>query len=289
MFLSYDLSAPRGISAANTNYYRSPVLHPDRIMKDHDLIYLLDGSWEILQDGVPYRMEPGDVLLLHAGRHHWGRSPCTAGTRTLFLHLSPAPGDAVLPSGTMADGLPPLLHCTRRPAIRFLFERIIRVFHTEAFHPEEKLSSLTQLLLWELSACAPREDRQEQADRLLQGVIQRILFEPQRRWTARELALASGVSERTLRDRFHRAYQMTPCQYQQRYKLEQAAQMLLLYPDMPLAAVAENLGFCDEFHLSRVFKQRYGLSPRSYRQRRKSTESVPLRFTSPASDPTASH
>ena len=82
---------------------------------------------------------------------------------------------------------------------------------------------------------------------------------------------------------------MTPCQYQQRYKLEQAAQMLLLYPDMPLAAVAENLGFCDEFHLSRVFKQRYGLSPRSYRQRRKSTESVPLRFTSPASDPTASH
>ena len=44
----YDLYAPRRITSAGYTSYSMPILHPDRVMPEHDLIYLLEGGWEIL-------------------------------------------------------------------------------------------------------------------------------------------------------------------------------------------------------------------------------------------------
>jgi AraC-like DNA-binding protein len=35
--------------------------------------------------------------------------------------------------------------------------------------------------------------------------------------------------------------------------------------DSPLKEIAAELGFCDEFHFSKLFKRRTGLSPSAYR------------------------
>ena len=42
---------------------------------------------------------------------------------------------------------------------------------------------------------------------------------------------------------------------------------LLQEPHLGLKEVAERCGFCDEFHFSRRFKQRLGLSPSDFRRR----------------------
>ena len=53
----------------------------------------------------------------------------------------------------------------------------------------------------------------------------------------------------------------TPCQFQRKYRLEAVRAFLLSHPDVSLRQAAENFGFCDEFHLSKAYKQRYGVSP----------------------------
>ena len=94
----------RRLGAANFVSYPEPSLHPDRVMNEHDLVFLIEGEWEVCQGGQRYLMEPGDVLFLEAGQHHYGETPCTPGTRTMYLHISASPQD-----GQPADALSPSL------------------------------------------------------------------------------------------------------------------------------------------------------------------------------------
>ena len=48
-------------------------------------------------------------------------------------------------------------------------------------------------------------------------------------------------------------------------KLEMVRQFLLTQPDTKLREAAINYGFCDEFHLSKAFKKKYGYPPSKLR------------------------
>ncbi len=264
MIGNYNLWAARKISLANYNFYGAPVLHPDRVMEEHDLVYLQEGCWEIYQNDTPYYMESGDVILLHKGERHYGRYPCKKGTKTMYLHMSADPGDSFSQKDKEGqEGLPPLIHCRGNVEVRNLFEKIIQTFHTESYKKEEKISALLQLLLRELYASANRGEGQ---DNILQGVIRFIVSHPQKMWTASELAEEVHTSERTLRNRFLKEYGITPYHYQIAYKMDRIAETLIEYPETPIWAVAENFGFCDEFHLSKAFKKVYGISPTHFRK-----------------------
>ena len=65
------------------------MIHPNRIMKEHDFLYMLDGNWEIFEDGVPYLMTTDDLLILPAGRHHYGKKMCNPGNRHMYIHVLP--------------------------------------------------------------------------------------------------------------------------------------------------------------------------------------------------------
>lgn len=261
----YDLYAPRRITSAGYTSYSMPILHPDRVMPEHDLIYLLEGGWEIWQNQTPYYMERGDVLILHAGEHHYGRYPNQADTKTIYIHLTAAPGDALRMQTTGEEGIPPLLHCRQQGEVRELFDHIVQTHASESYRPAEKLSALVQLLLRELYACAHRP---AQPDGEVQATLRFLFANTHRFCSAAELARAAHTSERTLRKRFQAQYGLTPCQYQLRYKLNQVAETLVDYPQTPISAISQNFGFCDEFHLSKLFKREFGLPPSRYRNLR---------------------
>ena len=146
----YDLWAPRRVSAASYIAYKAPSQHPDRIMQEHDLVYFLEGEWEVYQDNIPYLLRRGDVLLLHGGRHHYSKRPCLAGTNTIYIHIFPAPGDSYLPpeeqTGTNAspfpqeplpEWLPERISCQENETVRILFDALAKAFALEAYKKEE--------------------------------------------------------------------------------------------------------------------------------------------------------
>lgn len=271
----YDLWAPRRVSAASYIAYKAPSQHPDRIMQEHDLVYFLEGEWEVYQDNIPYLLRRGDVLLLHGGHHHYSKRPCLAGTNTIYIHIFPAPGDSYLPpeeqTGTNAspfpqeplpEWLPERISCQENETVRILFDALAKAFALEAYKKEEKLSSLCQLLLRELYACAHNKIPGD----LFSRAIGHMVSSSRKICSAEELAQAARVSERTLRNAFLHRYGMTPYEYQMRYKLRQAAAELTNNPQATIRAIAENLGFCDEFHFSKAFKKEFGTPPSVYRK-----------------------
>lgn len=79
------------------------------------------------------------------------------------------------------------------------------------------------------------------------------------------LAQAIHVSVRTLQRRFLAATGCTPVQYQQALRMAQA-QELLARARMPVADVAEAVGYADRVAFGRLFKRHLGMSPAAWRQ-----------------------
>lgn len=83
--------------------------------------------------------------------------------------------------------------------------------------------------------------------------------------TLAELARLVHLSPRGLTRAFDRATGLSPLEYQQRLRLEQA-RTLLTETDLSVRKVAARCGFADERHLRRLFRVRLGQSPSQLRR-----------------------
>ena len=108
----------------------------------------------------------------------------------------------------------------------------------------------------------PRHARLALAE--LDRLIDRRLAEPP---SNGELAAAINLSESHFICLFQRQLGVTPQQYVMNRRL-QRAQYLLLNSALPLAAVADEVGFADASSFSRAYKRRFQTTPGSLRRAR---------------------
>jgi len=76
----------------------------------------------------------------------------------------------------------------------------------------------------------------------------------------------SGLAERTFVRRFSRATGLTPLDYVHALRLEEAKQMLET-SDLPVEAIANEVGYEDSSFFGRLFRRKIGLTPAKYRLR----------------------
>jgi len=80
------------------------------------------------------------------------------------------------------------------------------------------------------------------------------------------MARVSGLAERSFKRRFRLATGMSPLEYVHALRLEEAKH-LLETGDLPIAAIAAEVGYEDVGFFSRLFKRRVRLTPGQYRRR----------------------
>ncbi len=85
------------------------------------------------------------------------------------------------------------------------------------------------------------------------------------RWRVADLAAGSGLSATHLAELFTRDVGVPPHRYLLERRLERAAE-LLAGSDLPVTAVALEVGFGSGPHLSRAFRAAMGCTPRDYRR-----------------------
>lgn len=286
MNYSFELSGTRIITEANYNTFIHPALHPDRIMAEHDFLYILDGRWEIMLETSVSAPElllarTGDVVILPAGMRHYGTTPCTPRCRNMYIHTcvltndhSGEPGRtgaAGIPelqsslSSTHSVLLPSIVHCSHNTAISECFSDIITVCWRDSPLRQQKLSCLFDLLLCEIKEQQEKAPAVSKHTSFVDSVTRFLQENPQRFFTTSEAASLFYVSERTLNNRFHEVYHKTLYTWQMEQKLEMVRQFLKANPGITLRETASNFGFYDEFHLSRVFKKYFGMSPKYMR------------------------
>jgi AraC-like DNA-binding protein len=97
--------------------------------------------------------------------------------------------------------------------------------------------------------------------------------EPQRDWTVESLAAEVACSRATFARRFRELVGETPLVYLTRLRMDVAARMLR-DSDIPLAVIAERVGYASEFAFNRTFHRVRGTPPGRYREQAREAQEV---------------
>lgn len=95
-----------------------------------------------------------------------------------------------------------------------------------------------------------------------------------RRVTVAEMAEAAGLSKSWFATAFKQSTGTTPLQWQLCLRIEKAQEMLLHSP-VSVADVADELGFSDQAHLTKAFRQIAGQTPAAWRRAQRLRQSTP--------------
>ncbi len=266
------VSAPtlRGVATAPPGTGFGP-----RHMRGFELVWIAEGDAEYEHDGVREAAPESSVVLCRDGVVDGFRWDPRRPTRHVYLHFEVRPDP---------PGLPPP---ERWPVVRRLPDRdVVRpLLHhavTWADDGDPQLLRLTvaHLLLsvvtGELGTRAiPRPVPPAPVAAAEEEVERRLREDPAAPIRLADLAAAAHVSSEHLCRVFATATGRSPMETVRLARLDRAAE-LLARSDLPVAAVAQAVGFRDPYHFSRRFKAAFGRSPTAVRRGVQAGELPPL-------------
>lgn len=258
----FETDARHRILDANINFYRTPFVHPERVLGEHDFIYLLEGEWKFGQNEETFTLQKDQILILAAGNHHFGLTPCSANTKTMYFHVSREAGDhsrrdgEAVPENSVV--VETLIDVSANKKIKKTF---LNVVNSKLSGDERKAGVYFDLLLCELS-----EKRLYASQSRVETKIMDIIHNnPEKFFSNVELAQMVNVSVKTAENKFKARYQKTIHQYMLEFKVQEAISYFNNFPQMGVKEIAYNLGFYDEYHFSKQFKKIAGVSPSKYK------------------------
>ncbi len=217
-------------------------------------------------------MDAGDFYLYPAGRGGFTR--WRSVDKTLHLVLEPGFLKRVAADTESVDPdrleLLPVLNRRDRQ-----LEHLVPLFLAEITHPDlgdrlylESLSSLLGIhLLRQYCHTSPRLRQYAGglSPQKLRAVLAYIHDRLHQELGLEALAAEVGLSRSHFAAQFKQAMGMAPHQYVSQQRVEKAKQALRSQ-SLPISAIALNCGFANQSHLTKVFKQQTGLTPKVYRE-----------------------
>jgi transcriptional regulator GlxA family with amidase domain len=107
--------------------------------------------------------------------------------------------------------------------------------------------------------------RERSRDFQIERTLDAMRREPTRRWTVAELARVAGLSRSAFARRFTQARGIPPLKWLAEHRLELARERLVS-TDLPLAAIAAEVGYACEFAFAKAFKRLFGRAPGLFRR-----------------------
>lgn len=222
-----------------------------------------EGEAVFRHPGGPDRIGAGTVVLIEPGVLH-ACNPLPGrrwSYRMLYLdadwfHEAMAP---VLPKTDTPMELKFASRAIQHHACTSQIDRLCRCI--EDLGDLQRLPCQLSRLLAPLLLQTPRPDPGALHDEL-RPAFELLDVEPAAYPQVRDLARACGMTASLFVRRFKSAHGITPGQYLENERLNGARR--LLAQGMPLAQVAQAMGYADQPHLQRAFKSRYAMTPGTY-------------------------
>ncbi len=252
-------------------------LHPERLMPNHVLLYVTQGRFSVVEDGVEYQVPERNMLFLHAGIRHYGIHPMSIDRKWYYIHfMLPAPyasdfSIAQLPVAreheyTAADYrrnvvLPKSLRDENRSIERAIGE-IVTLFASRdpLRHVECSLMLFSLLLRISITASEATQPRYcAHVERLI-AHLESHLSAP---IDAQEITGQFPLNYRYLSTLFKKETGTTIQQFHRDLRINKACH-LLRHTSMNVQQVGNTVGYIDPCHFSHVFRSVKGIAPKEY-------------------------
>ncbi|MBN8217447.1 MAG: helix-turn-helix transcriptional regulator [Spirochaetes bacterium] len=213
-----------------------------------ELVLYTQGHGQVLAPDRAFPFQRGAAFLMPPGFLHGERS--TSGYESYWVSFT-------------GFRVPKRFLHACEPPHRPLTQLFRLLYHEHKVGPQEALcAEYLDLFLSCFLSLAGRshEDRLvEDLKHLLVANIDNASFR------FKENIAAFGLSGVTLHARFKASVGMTPIQYLIDQRLREACRLLSI-PELTVARIAEQVGFADAYHFSRLFKAKLGVAPAPYRR-----------------------
>jgi len=251
-------------------------------------------------DGEPsMRLGAGDVVVFPQGHAHRmcsepGLRPAKGGRLADVLKRRPRTvlyggggASTRLVCGYLAcdsrlarmllGGLPPLLKVNVRGSNAGIWlEASVRYALAEARSPRPGgagvLAKLAEVLFIEVLRLYVNEQSTGRSgwlaaigDRIVGAALTQLHTHPAQAWTLETLARAAGTSRSVLAERFQQLVGSPPMEYLTQWRMLLAAN-LLCRSSVPLARIAEDVGYQTDTAFIRAFRREYGVPPAAWRR-----------------------
>lgn len=238
----------------------------DRYAQAWRMVYVTDGAAAPVRSGGAEVLRAGSVLLLRPDAAARYRTQSEAGFEAHWVAFDgPAVRGGVF--CTALDKIAPVAEPGMHADIVELFNRLHDLSHLRLEGYQREMGATIVLMVARLVNYAIAEKRLPQHVSQVEQAKTLIAERARDRLNVEEIAAQVGMSHSTFRRVFRRITGFTPYHYFLRQKVI-AGRELLENTALSIRVVAEELGFSDQYHFSRVFRRIAGLSPSKWREER---------------------
>lgn len=208
-------------------------------------------------DGRVEPIGPGSLTIVPPGVPHTYGTVRGGAWTELFAVFSGPLFDALGTAGVLVGGGPRLLSTPPRAAA---LRTVLAAVPRSRALAEHQLMALSD---WLVDTTEPPVA----ADPAVAAACELLTADPAARMALPAVAAAVGLPYDTFRRRFTAEVGQSPLAYRSAHRIRSAATLLRM-TEMTIREIARQLGYADEFHLSRRFRAHFGVPPRTYRESR---------------------
>ena len=246
--LSFEELCPH---VREVGYQRGDFWQIPRRIYDHQMLYSLSGTAHLTLEAERYTLHPGQLTIIPPDTPHENVSE--AGFTNIHLNIGEA---------TLAFKQPAIIRDDGNQTILHLFSDAYLLFRGDPDKRAALLSSYGNLIVRYMNVSHTAHPKNRVAEAIEQSILQNYANAS---FNLEELLRSMPYCYDYLCKLFRQETGMTPNKYLNSLRLQSAADMLCsVYRSNSITEVAHLCGFRDPLYFSRMFKKRYGVSPKEY-------------------------
>lgn len=234
---------------------------------DGGALVLLTRGEGIYKDvaGRKTKLKAGDAILVFPGLPHWYGPQKGQIFDEVYVAFSGPIFDTWFTSGLL-DPSKPIRHIgdaieEKGSWLLLWIERFI-----ELKDPSKQIQAMTALLQFFSEIALGDGYAKPEADAWLSKAMRALSYDLKGEIDLTVVAKEMGLSYEAFRKRFQAHAKTSPLRYRNERKIEAAKHLIRYAPQSSNREVADALGFSDEFHFSKRFRQISGMSPNEFRK-----------------------
>ncbi len=237
----------------------------DRRLDEYAFVWLLEGAGRFVTPQLPERaVAAGDVLLLFPGIvHSYGRGEQPLWSECYAMYRGPL-FDQLVREGVVTPEQP-LLSPGLDPELMAEFQRFATDFRDADDRAQHVLAGRMLTFICALAAAHQRRGREQRGTDFIAVACVRLGENLELPMDYARLAAGFGLSYERFRKVFTTEVGLPPARWRQQRRIERAKE-LLIAGRLTLPAIAERLGFCDQYFFSRQFTSATGRPPARFRR-----------------------